>query len=231
MDISNKSLAFILVASILISAGGTLTAMLKLDQLRSLNVVTGQATSSGQGDVNVTVNSQTVLTAIGTFINFGGGFANGSICSLNSTSAGIARGNCTSFRDANDSIVVRNDGNVNLSVNLSFSKTAATWIGGTNPEVRYQAFNNESNSCKNFTGASGPSSAGGNWTAIPTTASAQVRICEGSASLGRLAFEDTKDQLSIDIFINVTPDAPSDSTSGDNLTLTITGSDSDSDPT
>src|SRR3989344_4176355 len=133
--LSNKSHALILALSICLSAGSVFLVLVRLNALEGIKAVpipTGEATGAGQGDVNVTVNSQAVLTAIGAFINFGGGFANGSMCSLNSTSSGIVKGNCTTFRDANDSIVIRNDGNVNLSVNISFSKTATSWIGGTN---------------------------------------------------------------------------------------------------
>src|SRR3989344_4649888 len=227
MDISNKSLALILVASILISAGGTLTAMLKLDQLRSVGVVTGQVTGAGQGDVNVSVESQVVVTAIGATINFGGGFANGSTCRLNSTSGGLATGNCTTFRDANDSIVVRNDGNNNITVNVSFSDNNASWIGGTNPGVWFEVFNNETGSCPNGTRFFGVT----NWTALPATAAASVRVCQGAAAQGRLAFDDSKDQLSINIAVLIPSDADQDTSSGDNLTITITGSDADKDPT
>ena len=225
--LSNKSLALILVVSILISAGGTFTALLKLDQLRGSQVITGRATTGAQGQANVTVSAQIALTAIGSFIQFGGGFANGSTCRLNSTPSGLSLGNCTTFRDANESLVVRNDGNSNLTINLSFDKTNLTWIGGTNPGVWFQAIDNESSSCVNGTRYYGTS----NWTPLPATASQSTRICQGDATRGRMAFDDTKDQINIDITVLIPADAPSDPVAGDNLTITITGSDSDSDIT
>lgn len=222
MDLSNKSLAFILIASILISTGGTLTALLKLNNLQNTQV-TGRATTSTSGTTNVTVNSQLVLTFVVSTINFGGGFANGSMCTLNSTPGSPNLGNCTGFRDANNSLVLENDGNSNVTLNISFDKTAASWIGGTNPAVLYEATNNESNSCPNGTGKFGP----GNWTAIPTTASAQQTLCKGSASLGRFGYLDAQDAININLFINVTPDAPPDTGIADLLTITATGDDSD----
>ena len=47
MDISNRSLALVLVASIVISTGGTFLALTKLDQLRENRILTGYATTSG----------------------------------------------------------------------------------------------------------------------------------------------------------------------------------------
>ena len=93
MDISNKSLALILIASILISVGGTFTALIKLDQLRGTQIITGFASTGATGQANVTVSSQIALTAIANFMNFGGGFANGSTCRLNSTNTGLPIGN------------------------------------------------------------------------------------------------------------------------------------------
>ena len=225
MDISNKSLALILVASILISAGGTFTALIKLDQLRGARIITGFATTGTTGLTNVTVTSQIALSAIYNFINFGGGFANGSTCRLNSTGAG-SLGNCTTFRDANESIVVRNDGNSNLSINVSFDKTNASWIGGTNPGVWFAAWNNETGACPNGTRFYGPY----NWTGLNRAAGEGYRVCQGSANVGLLAFDDNKDAINIDIAVLVPQDADADPSTGDNLTITITGSDADTNP-
>ncbi len=223
MDISNKSLALFLIASILISAGGTFTALIKLDQLRGARILTGFATSAPAGQANVTVTSQIALTAIASFMNFGGGFANGSTCRLNSTNTGLPIGNCTTFRDSNESIVVRNDGNSNLSINVSFDKTNATWIGGSNPGVWFDASDNETGSCANGTRMYGP----GNWTGLNRAANAGYRVCQGSSSLGLMSFDDTKDAINIDLAVLIPPDATADGASGDNLTITITGSDAD----
>ena len=226
MSLSNKSLALILVVSVIISAGGTLTALIRLDKLLILPVVTGQASTGAYGQANVTVTSQIALTAIYSFINFGGGFANGSTCRLNSTGAG-SLGNCTTFRDANESIVVRNDGNSNLSINVSFDKTNASWIGGTNPGVWFAAWNNETGACPNGTRFYGPY----NWTGLDRgTNPGHYRVCQGSANAGLLAFDDNKDAINIDIAVLVPQDADADPSTGDNLTITITGSDADTNP-
>ena len=224
MDISNKSLALALVASILISVGGTFIAISKLDNLRSgLQVVTGLSSGTDTGATNVTINSQIIMTFVVNAINFGGGYANGSICSLNSTPGSPNLGNCSNFRDANNSLVLQNDGNVNVTLNFSFDKTAASWIGGTNPAVLYETTDNESGACNNGTSKYGP----GNWSAIPTTAGTKQRVCKGTASRGRFPFDNTKDAININFFINVTPDAPPDSGTSDLLTLTATGDDTD----
>jgi len=224
MDMSNKSLALILITSIVISIGGTFTALLQLDALQGgLQVVTGRAETSNTAATNVTVNSQLTLTFTIDAINFGGGFANGSTCRLNSSPVSPNVGNCSGFRDANNSLILQNDGNTNVTLNFSFDKTPATWIGGTSPYVKYEAFDNETGACNNGTSSYGKE----NWTNIPTTANAEQRVCKGSASRGRFAFDDSKDAISINFFINVTSDAPSDSATSDLLTMTAQGSDAD----
>lgn len=47
---------------------------------------------------------------------------------------------------------LQNDGNNNLTLNLSGSKTAAQFIGGTSPNYEWNISNAEANSCVNATG-------------------------------------------------------------------------------
>lgn len=225
MDISNKSLALILVASIVISAGSTFMAIVKLDQLGGIHVVTGRASSSGTGIANLTVTSLAQLIMRGNFINFEGGYADGSACVLNSTYGVLPSSSCTGFRDANETLVVENTGNINLTINISFDYTAAGWIGGTSPYIKFEVTNNESDACENFSSYGGV----GNWTSAPATAGDSTCVCQGSSSTGRLQYVDNKDALSIEIAVSVPTDALPDSAATDNLTITFTGSDADTD--
>jgi len=113
MDISNKTLAVFLLAAIVVSLGGTIVSLNRLDSLSA----TGFA-SSGTGNVSLNIQSSlSITTADNALINFSSCTPlSGSEAIINSEGAINTSVVCTGF--STDNISVRNDGNVNANVTV-----------------------------------------------------------------------------------------------------------------
>jgi hypothetical protein len=80
-------------------------------------------------------------------INFGSGRVNGSSTSAVLDSASSSAINGTWSWGAPQFIYIENDGTVNISVNLTSSDNAATFVSGTNPKFMIKGITTEANSC------------------------------------------------------------------------------------
>jgi hypothetical protein len=149
MDLSNKTLAFILVAAIVISLGGTL---LSLDRLNRLGF-TGQA-STDTGTTNFTLTTDLNIIFRVTNIDLGTGYINASggnsgwcVLGTNVTQNYL---DCLNFTTNNNPLILENIGNINASIGLHTNASAAEFIGGTvpaAPQFNWSVINNESGSC------------------------------------------------------------------------------------
>jgi hypothetical protein len=206
MDLSNKTLAFLLVVAIVISLGGTIISLNKLNQLG----VTGQVTNSNDtGIVQFSLQSNVMITFAVDTIDFGTGY-------INATCAGIQYCNISTnetfgWNDTqlcgadqivtclgalvNDSpFIIRNDGNIDVNLSVNSSKTAATFIAGTTPVFKWAFSNNEASSC---TGTLNDTV----WTAVNTSPIQNHVVCDN------FNYGDA-DTLRMDIFVSVPEDAP-----------------------
>jgi hypothetical protein len=135
MDISNKFLAFLLVIAIIVTLVG---AWYSVDKINSLALITGYGT---EGYLNVTITNYSAINLTATDCDFGSGYVLSNASSAKLASNGTVEdwngaGTGTSMR-------IQNDGNKNVSVNVSSGKTAATFFGGgTSPSVKVWSFNN-----------------------------------------------------------------------------------------
>ncbi len=154
MDISNKSLAVILVAAIVISIGGTVVSLNKFGQL-SQPGYTGYATSSDAGQTNFSIMSNTTIEFVAgkDAMNFGNGEVNGSAagvqnCTLQTNNTAPST-DCIGFSALDNYFVIHNIGNIGVNLSLLSNATAAQFIGG-NASVhsfQWQVGANESGSC------------------------------------------------------------------------------------
>jgi hypothetical protein len=133
-DLSNKSLALLLFASVVISLLGTFVV---LNKIGTSDTYTGLATS-GTGIVNLSVSSTlSITTADANLVNFGA-------CSINETGPVIFNSfntentsqYCTGTTNLPNNISVRNDGNVVVNVSISSSVCGA---GAMNTSNQYNA--------------------------------------------------------------------------------------------
>jgi len=191
MDISNRSLAFLLVVAIVVSLGGTMISLNRLNQLG----FTGMASSNTpQGTANLSINSSLVLTFLTNNVDFGVGYTNDSGAGVEQciidTNGTNPSGDCVGFNSNVQPFELRNDGNKDLTVQISSDKNAASFLGGTSPVFQYFIEDNtsESGSCT----TPSPTS----WTNVPTTG---TDMC-GSTGFN---YEDTTDQLLIHVKVSI----------------------------
>jgi hypothetical protein len=113
--------------------------------------ISGYATSTGEA--NLTVESAVTINFTTSQINWGSGRVNSGQASagLNTFALNnVTNGNWT-LQNAGG-LRIENLGNVNVTLNLSGSKTAAQLIGGTNPSYKWNITSFESGACRNSTG-------------------------------------------------------------------------------
>jgi len=123
-EISHTVLAIFLTVAILLSVIGTFWNINRIDRINMLNKLTGYGTT---GYVNVTIENISSINVTATDCNFGSGYiTTGNVSALlesNGTHTGWSGGG-TTF-----SLEVRNDGNTNLTLNVSSGKSLASFYG------------------------------------------------------------------------------------------------------
>jgi hypothetical protein len=201
MDISNKMLAWLVIAAIIISFAGTLTSLYKLNSVSN----SGYFTYNDTGTATVDVSQSVILRYAINSIDFGagsvdsqGGYNNCTL--LINGSSTITQVGCSGFNNNSafgDSFILENAGTSFLSVTLNFSKNATNFIGGNASLTlfKYTISNNESSSC---VGALNNTA----WTEVIENAS--VPICTN------MSWTDITDSLRVGISIAI----PNDVTSG-----------------
>lgn len=135
---------FVLIISIL-SVG-----VFYLSARTLFTTISGYATSTGEA--NLSVETAVIVNFTTSQINWGSGRINSGQASagLNTLELNnVTNGNWT-LQNAGG-LRIQNLGNVNVTLNLSGTKTAAAMIAGTNPSYRWNISNVEINSCLNAT--------------------------------------------------------------------------------
>jgi hypothetical protein len=107
--------------------------------------VTGYAVDVGS--VNVTVQETTLLNFTSHNINWGSGAVTEGHTSamIDTYDGGIIE--FGTWNPVGEGFVIRNEGNVNVSLNLTNGKNAASFIGGTNPYYKFRVNNVEEGAC------------------------------------------------------------------------------------
>lgn len=195
--VSPKALTFMTVVLIVLSIFSIFLVYRSSKDL--FNVISGHATSTGEANVTVETIASVNFTTSG--INWGSGRVNSgsSSAGLNTFASGnVTGGNWT--LQTFGGLRLQNLGNVNLTLNLSGTKTAAIFIGGTSPGYKWNISNVEASSCLNSTGGT---------DAIPLNVFYDVNITSTSFC-GRFQFVDSADTIRIDFNLTI----PSDSLTG-----------------
>jgi len=150
MEISNKMLAWLVVAAIAVSIFGTIISLNKLNQTSGL---TGFATTNSTGTAQVYISSQTVLRFVVSSVDLGTGQINTSAgyynctLSVNDSSLGTVTksAGCINFNNAvGSTFTLQNAGTTYLNVTLNFSANATGFIGGSviSPSFQFTMSNN-----------------------------------------------------------------------------------------
>lgn len=227
-DVSNKTLAFLLVMTIVVSLAGT---FITLSVVNSRFVAQGGVPLTGMAVVpnataTLTVQGSSSISFTQATINFGsgsvdteGGFTN---CTLSSKAAPYGTNSgCVSFSAVSTPLTVENDGNTNLTVELRTNVTAMQFIGIDSAKFLWNVSVAEAGSCVNTTAVT-PNV---QYPVVEPNTSAQ---CQGAGTDGgtdcgtefenvsntdkvicpRLLSEDSRDSLNIDINVSIPLDAP-----------------------
>jgi hypothetical protein len=214
MDLSNKTLALLLVVTLVVSMSGTLLSLSRLESAGKSQAITTTGNAADQGNVTLEINSTASLIFIVRSINFGSGLVNSTggfdNCTMDSY-GNIARPNCVGFTTVSEGLVVENDGSQNLSVQLRSSESNESLIGGSlggGPRFEWNISNNDTRAClvPLFTA---------NGTFVPVNTSAPGTLICGDLNYNQ------NDSLRIHVRINI----PQNSLSGQrNATFIATGS-------
>ena len=130
--------------------------MTNLESLKE-SLLPKQITGHGTvGQVNLTITQNLTLNVVQDVINFSTGYVNtgeaGAILNTSADGYWASASSVPNWTNTSDydprPLQLRNDGNVNASVNISSGKDAATFIGGTTPIYQFNGSQAESDSCK-----------------------------------------------------------------------------------
>jgi hypothetical protein len=207
-DISNKALASLLVAAIVLSVGGT---WLIVKQNPGFSI-TGLQFATDFGSALLTVNTVGAIKFVVNTTNFGTGRVNttaGNQACILDTKGTNQLSKCINFTTVTQGFTLENDGSANATIQLYFSNNASGFLGGdaTIGKYRYNVSNNETNSCRNSTGGTGCIS-GENCTYAPLAWSDVNITNPGTTICQKLLFNDGNDSLLVDINITIPYDAP-----------------------
>lgn len=219
MSVSNKTLAIMLLAAIVVSLGGT---FISLSRLGTMSTPTGHATDDSQGNITLTIDEILSITTIdNNLIDFG-------TCELGADSAGITinseqgadTDNCSNVGDV-EAILVRNNGNLDANVTIQAASVGTDQggagpffldTGSSNSSLQYK-FMNESHASYEGGCMSGMGPSSYTDFAEPAT---EYTACE------LLQSHSSDNSIGVDFQISV-PDSASE---GDNVTITFTASES-----
>ncbi len=237
MDISNKSLALILVAAIVVSLGGTLVSMNRLNQFSMpMSGVTGFA-SYDTGEANLTISGKiTISIEDDQVIDFGAGYVDGSnagiqYCkidtydrnaTLNATNFCIGFSNVSAdpgdpgfTNDKNGPFKIVNDGNQDVFVYIQSNATPEQFIGSpsTTGVVNFTWMIDSNTTGSACTGGTNNVSS---WREVTTTQ--RTYVC-GSGE--KLKFADGSDAVYLHLQVQIPEDVRSQSNA--RATITATG--------
>lgn len=205
--ISNKTLAFLVFVAILVSLFGTFLSLNKLKYIGPAQPITGMGTTPA-GNATLTVVTLSELNFTDKSVAWGAGYVNTSggytVCKLNTTDAYPPASGCANFTQETTGLIIENDGNTNLTIQLSSNVSAGTdFIGGTNPAFRYNVSNNENFACLNVSGNEHPwdFNANESFKDVNTTGAGTI-VCP------RLQYTDANDSLKIHLHVEIPYDAP-----------------------
>jgi hypothetical protein len=167
MELSNKSLALLLVISLIISLGGTLMSLTKLGEIRQVKPLPPKyVTGLAAGKVDLTISNSTGCN-IDYNVSFGSGIPLASVILSTATDSGVAYGfnNCTnSTSGCYYAMPINNTGNTWLNVTMQSNVNASNF---TDPAANWTNFI---------------------WYAINGTKAGTAQGCQGANQIGTFGY-------------------------------------------
>jgi hypothetical protein len=157
--------------------------------------------ASNEGYINLTVESSAQINFSVFNINWSSGKVTAGYknATLDTSTGTITNGNWTGGQTG---FIVQNIGNVNVSINLSGSKTAATLLGGTGPAYMINVSVNQTGACN--TTQQGAASVNVSWNFSQwanVTTDANTRVC------GNFTPYTGQNSIRIDVYLRIPEDS------------------------
>lgn len=150
--------------------------------------------SNTLGTISINITGTLDITLIDANISFGNGAVSSgsSFAIIESTGRNATNG---SWAATNDPFILENTGNVLVNLTIKAASSAADWIGGSSPAMKYNYTNNETSSCSQE--GAFPSSA---WATLPADP-AVSGCCQA------LNYSNENDAIRVDLQLQVPVDA------------------------
>ena len=209
-EISNKTLAILLVGAIFVSLIGTFISLNRLNQIGPMGLrgITGMQTA--QGRVNLSVSGMASFTT-NTNVDFGIITPNVTAYWISTNTDNIWAGgqanNCSDADGPCQGIEIQNDGNEILNITFNTTTNAASLIGGTGPSFMFNVRNGNRSGYGNENGCNGTLNYNvtGMWYEI--SAGTDYVLCNGTKGAG-LGFASGADKMTMEFNLTIPGDAP-----------------------
>jgi hypothetical protein len=191
-EVSNRTIAGLLVVAMVISLTGTFFSLSKLDMLQR-DTVTGFATAPNATATLSIDDVASIMFLIDT-VNWGTGSVDSNVnhfCNLTTLNMSAISHTAACSADFNpppQPLVLKNDGNVHVSVTLAANATPADWLGDSSGRLFFEVYRNQT------TDACAGGTAAGENTVLNTDA---VNVCTA------FTFNAGQDQLNIPLKVMV----------------------------
>jgi len=205
--VSNKALAIFIIIAVVVSLGGTLLSLNKINEVQQLGrfpLPVRQITGLAAGNVSLTITTN-MSCDVDSNISFGAAGKPGSTIYLDTDTDETPSG----FNDCSDAagtkackgLEINNTGNVNINVSFKSDKAGSTLLAGQTgagaEDFRYLLRNGTYDAgqlgCKNETATVL------SWGNVPTS---NVEICKN------LTFLDSADMMTLEFNLTIEPDIP-----------------------
>ncbi len=233
--ISNKSIAMLLIATIAVYLGGTFISLSRLSEFGATGFATDYPDTPG--NVSVTITSTTSITWTASRISWGSGYVASACtnCTMFTNGTNTTPSNswgtnfatcCTGLTRWNDSLLLKNTGNNNVSLQMNVSNNASDWFGTYEPQFlgfkivdefnrSHDGADNDdtANSCSNATwggyrNVPGSMDAWAGWTNLGGWTNFSQYIC-GSATVGAgFSSRSTENEASFDFIVTIPQSYP-----------------------
>lgn len=219
MDISNKTLVMLLLATLAITVFGTLSSLNKISGVKGLTGAWESGTTT-RGSVNLTISAATNINFTQDRVNFGSGYVSGSFtaCYLETSKA---NNGCTSFTAGTSvlPLLLENQGNSNVKLNLSNLNDSSSLIGGSNPGYAWE-WNDPENDANNDTCTQAAPTNIGIEDVFRNISNSAERLNVSSMFCSMFNATDTNDLINISFKLLVPSNAPAETGKFDTWTAT-----------
>lgn len=196
VDVSNRTLSYIMVAAMFITVLSTAATLTRLDILQTERALTGYV-SNPNATATLNITGATSIVFLTDTIDWGSGFVNESpMCNLTTQGIPGHRSGCGNFTDVGQpvSLTLNNDGNQLVNITVALNSTPEQWLGSSDARAYMNATENASNS--------GSACSVNLQSALLPVNISQVNLCE------TFEFNDANDTLDLGMKIELPSSAP-----------------------